>query len=435
VVTAAPCILVLGAGGLIGYALAVDLQRRGFMVRSAARRFTAAQAATLHECAVSPLTSLDDRALAEFLSGADIVINCIGVLQGAESDVVHHAFAARLAGICGGRSRKLLIHMSVPGDEKDDRTPFSRTKREGERAIAASGAPFVILRPGFVIASTAYGGSALIRALAVLPLRLPYRESRSRFAATAMVDLCETVARLSARWRGGEMGWSASWDVMEEVPGTVGDIVEIVRAHIGGPRPLLRLPGWMMAPGVLAGDAVALLGWRPPLRSTAIAEMRRGVAGDPGPWIASMDITPLSAQEAVALLGAGVQERWFARLYLLKALALVTLVIFWCVSGAIALTVAFGAARATLIAHGFSFGLAHAVTIISSLIDISVGAAIALRRTCHFGLVTGIIVSLGYMAGAAIIAPDIWIEPLGALVKTGPAIVLMLFCLATLDDR
>jgi hypothetical protein len=44
-------------------------------------------------------------------------------------------------------------------------------------------------------------------------------------------------------------------------------------------------------------------------------------------------------------------------------------------------------------------------------------------------------VSLGYMAGTAVMTPDLWLEPLGALVKTGPAIVLMLVALATLEDR
>jgi hypothetical protein len=45
------------------------------------------------------------------------------------------------------------------------------------------------------------------------------------------------------------------------------------------------------------------------------------------------------------------------------------------------------------------------------------------------------VVSLGYMAGSTLIAPDLWIEPLGALVKTGPAIVLMLVGLAMLEAR
>ena len=67
--------------------------------------------------------------------------------------------------------------------------------------------------------------------------------------------------------------------------------------------------------------------------------------------------------------------------------------------------------------------------------DMSIGVLIAFRRTCAFGLVAGIVASLGYMLGSAILTPDLWIEPLGALVKTGPAIVLMLVALATLDNR
>ena len=134
-------------------------------------------------------------------------------------------------------------------------------------------------------------------------------------------------------------------------------------------------------------------------------------------------------------LPATVQERWFARLFLLKALVIGTLAVFWAVSGLIALTFAFSPAAAILTAHGFPPGLARAVTAITSLADIGVGLAIAVRRTCRAGLVAGIAVSLGYMAGAALLTPALWVEPLGALVETGPAIILMLVGLAILDDR
>ena len=428
-------IAVLGANGLIGHAVARDLERRGFAVISLARRFTVAQRGALAEAMEAPLLSLPQEALAELLTDADMVVNTIGILQGAESEAVHRDFAARLAAVCAAGPQKLLVHFSIPGRPEDDRTQYSLSKRQGEGAIAASGAPYVILRPGFVIATAAYGGSALMRALACLPLDLPQRERLSPFAATAISDLCETVAHLATRWRGGEKTWSRTWDVMEEESGAVGDLVAAFRAHLGGPRPLLPTPGWMLAPGVVAGDMAAWLGWKPPIRSTAIQEMRRGVRGDPRTWMWDTGIRPLSARQAVAATPATVQEKWFARLYLLKALALVTLVIFWCVSGTIALTVAFVAARQTLLDHGFSFGLAHGVTIASSLLDISVGLLIAFRRTCRIGLMAGICVSLGYMSGSAILTPELWIEPLGALVKTGPAIVLMLFCLAILDDR
>lgn len=151
--------------------------------------------------------------------------------------------------------------------------------------------------------------------------------------------------------------------------------------------------------------------------------------------MAATGIEPLSLSDAVQVLPATVQEKWFARLYLLKSVALLVLVVFWCASGVIALTTAFTAARQILLDHGFGFSLAQGITIGSSLLDISVGLAIAFRRTCREGLIAGVLVSLGYMAGAAIFTPDMWAEPLGALVKTGPAIVLMLFCLAIWDDR
>lgn len=67
--------------------------------------------------------------------------------------------------------------------------------------------------------------------------------------------------------------------------------------------------------------------------------------------------------------------------------------------------------------------------------DIGIGCLIAFRRSCRAGLWLGIAASLSYMMGAAILTPAMWLEPLGALVKTGPAIVLMLVALAILEER
>jgi hypothetical protein len=67
--------------------------------------------------------------------------------------------------------------------------------------------------------------------------------------------------------------------------------------------------------------------------------------------------------------------------------------------------------------------------------DIFVGCLIAVRKTCRIGLIAGIGVSLFYMAGATVLTPELWVEPLGALVKTLPAIALMLVALAIWEDR
>jgi uncharacterized membrane protein len=144
---------------------------------------------------------------------------------------------------------------------------------------------------------------------------------------------------------------------------------------------------------------------------------------------------PKTIAQAIGQRAVTIQDKWFARLFLVKALVLASLVTFWVVSGFIALFMSYRAAADILRTHGFPPALVDPVTVGTSLMDMSIGVLIAFRRTCAIGLVAGIVASFGYMVGAAILTPDLWIEPLGALVKTGPAIVLMGVALLTLDSR
>jgi uncharacterized protein YbjT (DUF2867 family) len=440
--TAKPTIAVLGASGLIGEALVTGLMRDGFPVVAVARRFTAAQAwAFGHAAVTSPIVDLGvDQLKAEVSAWrADVVVNCIGVLQdgpkGATSEV-HGAFIARLlTALDATIEPSLLIHVSVPGRDEDDRTAFSRSKRVAERQITEGPVRFAILRPGFVIAPAAYGGSALVRAMAQLPLALPARESARPFAATDVSDITRTVAYLATRWQAGERNWAATWDVMERTPSTVGQVIDTFRRHGGGPRPLGAIPSWLMGLGATAGDMVARLGWAPPIRSTALEEMRRGVEGDPSAWIAATGLEPRTLAEAVTALPANVQEKWFARLYLLKSLVFVTLAAFWMVSGFVPLVLSFNAATSVFTDGGTPFWLAAAVTLVTSLADIAIGVAIAWRPWSRIGLLAGIGLSLAYMAGSVVLTPGLWLDPVGPLVKTIPAIVLMLVALAIREDR
>src|SRR5690606_1407194 len=137
--SAPPVIAVLGASGLIGQAVALHLLDEGFAVVPVARAFTAAQKAAYGgQARESAIVGLDGKALAGLVAGTDIVVNCVGVLhdsarRGSAADA-HAGFAGRLAAAlaAGGRER-LLVHLSIPGDEKDDATAFSATKRAAER--------------------------------------------------------------------------------------------------------------------------------------------------------------------------------------------------------------------------------------------------------------------------------------------------------------
>jgi uncharacterized protein YbjT (DUF2867 family) len=432
-------VAIFGAAGLIGEIVSAALQDKGFRTIAIARRFTEAQRSRLQPslCTID-FMGLDGDRLAAWLAdhAVDVVINCVGVLQdgpkGGTQDV-HVGWIGRL--LSAMPERGLLIQLSVPGDRASDRTPFSTSKHEADAMIAASGRDFVILRPGFVLAPTAYGGSALLRAVASLPLNLSKQTADAAFRVTDAADLAATVLDVLGKWRNGQRGWRAVWDVMAADASTVGDVINGLSERLGGPSRRLRLPAWLMQLGALAGDAASMLGWAPPIRSTSLAEMHRGVTGDPQGWMAATGVRPKSLVEALRQLPVGVQERWFGRLYLLKAVVLATLSLFWIASGAIALTVAFTEATAILSKIGLPDTLARVTTVATGMLDIAIGLGIAVRRSAWASLWTGIAVSLLYVAASVVLLPALWADPVGAMVKTVPIVALMLVALATLDDR
>jgi uncharacterized protein YbjT (DUF2867 family) len=434
-------ILVLGASGLIGRFVTDDLRARGFQTIGVARHLAPSQKTSAFDLEL-PVMSMDAPSLARLLRDReiDLIVNCLGVLQdgpGSDTRAVHSDFAERLLAAIRDSGRAVrLVHISIPGTADEDRTAFSTTKREAERLIAASGIAYAILRPGFVVAPAAYGGSAMLRALAAFPLQLPANESAAPFQPVAVEDIAATIAWLAARDIDDAAVNAVTWDLMQPQPFALGNVIDQFRCSLGtsGLR-RITLPAFLLDLGARLGDLANYLGWTPPMRSTAIAELRRGVTGDPENWMAATGIVPKTLAQAIGARAATIQDKWFARLFLVKALVIASLAVFWIVSGFIALFVSFSAAAGILTSHGFPPSLVNPVTILTSLMDISIGGLIACRRTAAFGLIAGILASLGYLVGAAILTPDLWIEPLGALVKTGPAIVLMLVALLTLDNR
>jgi uncharacterized protein YbjT (DUF2867 family) len=434
-------ILVLGASGLIGRFVTDDLRHRGLRVIGVARHLGLSQKVSALDLEL-PILSMDQASLARLIDEhhIDVIVNCLGVLQdgpGSDTSAVHRDFVARLLRAIQDSGRAIrLIHISIPGVASDDYTAFSTTKREAERLIAASGLAYAILRPGFVVAPAAYGGSAMIRALAALPIDLPVSEMAAPFQPVAVADVAATIAWLADRDVADLDLRAVIWDLMQPQKITLGGVIDQFRRSFGTSKtPRMTLPSLLLDLGARLGDLAAYLGWMPPIRSTALAELRRGVTGDPTPWMTTTGITPKTIARVIGQRSATIQDKWFARLFLAKALVIASLVLFWVVSAFIALFVSYRAAATILSSHDFPPPLVAPVTIITSLMDMTIGISIAFRRSAAAGLLGGIVLSLCYMIGAAILTPDLWIEPLGALVKTAPAIVLMLVALLILDNR
>jgi DoxX-like family len=70
-----------------------------------------------------------------------------------------------------------------------------------------------------------------------------------------------------------------------------------------------------------------------------------------------------------------------------------------------------------------------------ALADIIIGLLVLYRPTSRHGLFASLGLSIIYAILGSFLRPDLWLEPLGPLVKIMPIAVLNLVALAILDDR
>ena len=374
-------IMLIGASGLIGSAVAARLRRDGHQLVGVGRSGGAAAGRVPVDARVR--LDLREATRAEdwlpHLAGIDAVVNCAGVLQDSGRDDtarVHREAPEALWHACEEAGVRRVVHFSALGVDRGGLTAFSRTKMEGDEALMRTGLEWVILRPSVVVGRPAYGGSALFRGLAALPV-LPRTPEAGPIDVVQLGDVAETVARL--------LDAAAPSRIALELAGpdrlAFEEVVASYRAWLGWkPARLVSLPGWAMALMWRLGDLVARLGWRPPMRTTARREIVRGAVGDSGGWTRAPGIEPTSLADALAAEPASVQERWFSRLYLLKPVAIGTFALFWLLTGLVSLGPGYDRAAAYMRAGGGG-ALSEPSVIAGALADIAVACAIAWRPT------------------------------------------------------
>jgi uncharacterized protein YbjT (DUF2867 family) len=428
-------ILLLGASGFIGAAVAARLSAEGAEVIGAVR----ASGPAVRRLAVSKLIHLDlrgavdPRAWLPHLAGVDTVINCAGVLQdgGRDSTYAVHAWApAALIEACEAAGVMRLIHFSAMGAGDDGLSDFSLSKGRTEAMLRDSTLDWVILRPSVVVGRAAYGGSAFFRGLAALPW-LPRLPGAAPVSVVQLDDVVATVVRLV---RSNSVS-RTTLDLAGPQPLAFGEIVAHYRAWLGWrPARTISMPGFMMSVLYRIGDLAGRLGWRPPVRTTSRREMIRGAAGDPAHWRAALGIEPRSLGDALRREPASVQERWFAQLYLLKPVLIIVFALFWLLTGIISLGPGYEIGKALMI-EGGAGALSGPVVIAGGFADLAIGLAILWRRSTRLAFWAALALTVTYVVIGTMILPRLWQEPLGPMMKIWPIIVLNFVGLAILEDR
>jgi len=245
-------VIVLGGTGFIGRHAAAALRARGHGVIIGTRRPKRALKKlppALRDCELreTHLEFLTTRYCWEpQLRDVDVVVNSVGILRerGQETyDRVHNMAPAALALACE-RQQLRLVHVSALGLRPQALSGFIRSKIVAERAIAAGGADYSIVRPSLLDGEGGFGAE-WIRRVARWPVHFIPVEALGRMAPLDVRDLGEAIAVLCERGGEGrrevELGGSARRTMAEHLASMRALHDARPALHIPVPRFLARL--------------------------------------------------------------------------------------------------------------------------------------------------------------------------------------------------
>jgi uncharacterized protein YbjT (DUF2867 family) len=426
-------VLLTGANGFIGRYLMASLLEAGHRVVPAVRHPAETDRRLPAPASIAVDFNRDVRAedWTPRLAGIEAVINCAGILQarpGQSIAAIHAAAPKALFAACEEAGIKRVIQISAISAEEAAGTAYASTKRDADDFLASTNLDWVVLRPSLVYAEGTYGGTALFRALAALPVAIPMiGRGDHLFQPIHVDDLCATVLRILDRP-------SIARIVVDPVGPetlTLRQIITDLRRWLGfAPTRIIEIPAGFVRIAARIGDALG-----GPINTTALRQLEFGNVGNPDAFVAAIGIAPRRWSDALLARPSQAQDRWHARLYFLRPLLRWTLALMWLASGAIGLSQPASITAPIFAAFGLSGAAASAAASASCLLDIAIGVLLFARRGTGAIAALQLAVVAAYTAGLTFALPSLWADPFGPLLKNLPIIVAIMILAAIERDR
>ena len=192
---------IYGGSGFVGRYIAQRLAKDGWRVRVACRRPNEALFVRTYGSVgqVEPVFAniRDDASTRAAMTGADVVVNCVGILAEAGKngfDAVQADGAARIARLAAQQGIDRMVHLSAIGADADSDSDYSRTKAEGEAAILTHLPGAVILRPSILFGAEDKFFNRFAAMARRAPI-LPVVGGGTRFQPVWVVDVAHAAAQ------------------------------------------------------------------------------------------------------------------------------------------------------------------------------------------------------------------------------------------------
>lgn len=274
-------ILICGASGFIGRAIAAALEARGHRVLRGVR----SASANPHpgEVLMDFTRDTAESLWLPRLEGVHAVINAVGVLRDGPRtpmQAIHSEVPQALFDACARQGVRRVIHLSALGIASGA-SPYARTKREAEahlHALSADGAlQGVALQPSVVFGAGG-AGSTLFTALARWPvLALPPQAFSTQVQPVRIEELAQAVAALvePACALCGPLACVGPLGV------PLAGLIASLRSQRGyAPARVMRLPGALTRASARLGDALPFTPWG----TQALELLAQDNTADPAPF-------------------------------------------------------------------------------------------------------------------------------------------------------
>ncbi|WP_445371798.1 SDR family oxidoreductase [Methylomonas sp. HW2-6] len=416
-------ILLTGATGFIGRAIALALLEQGHRVTACCRR---PQRLRLESPLLTPL-ALDFAEADQIenwlphLQGIDAIVNCVGIIapgprQSFQQLHSQSPIALFRAGAMAGVRK--IVQLSALGVDDQAASAYHLSKKAADDALSELPLDWFVLQPSLVYGP---GGRshALFQALAALPVHLLPEGGKQVLQPIHVDDVAAAVCRCLQPGCGGRRTIA----LVGSEPISYADWLQGLRLRLGKSRAgAWLLPQRYAAIGAGFGRALA----EPILSRDNLAMLQRGSTADPAPLIELLGRSPLSAKRMFAD-DASQAERWHANLYFLRPLLGWSIALVWLWSGITSLFFyPHQASYALLAATGIS-GIAAPLTLYGlAALDIAMGLMTLARIRLPALLLCQFYIVLGYSLMVAWRLPEFVFHPFGPLLKNLPFLMCLL---------
>ncbi len=419
-------VLLTGAYGFIGSAIAAALRRAGHVVVPAVRNPWPGESVVIG-CDMG--RDVRPENWLPLLAGIEAVVNCAGILRerrGETFQAVHVDAPMALFEACSRLGIRRVVQVSALGNPAT--AEFLASKHRCDAALARLSLDWTVLRPSLVYSALgAFGGTSLLRAMAALPgvLFVPGK-GEQRVQPVDLADLAATVVACLQDAR-------SDGQVIE----IAGPQVMTIRAYLLAWRGWFGLgePGVIAVPPWLTGIACTLGDWLRlgPLGRTMnrMLNTNNVAALDALERLDELlDVRPVSLRDALGARPCQVQDRLHAYTYFLYPLMLACMAATWIASGVVGFLVPLEEVRRLFVNAGLPVALGPPLAWVASLFDIALGVMLLIPRHASNAILLMLASVLAYtmLAGAA--WPAHWLNPFGGLLKNLVLLPALLFLLA-----